>query len=80
LVYSAFLYLVASHALTDGLCCADDGAIALVAKSVANGDGYALPINFSSESGYFPLHAGISTGPTLILPAAAMIAVAGPQP
>lgn len=80
LVYSAFVYLVASHAATDGLCCADDGAIALVAKSVANGDGYALPINFISESGNFPLHAGISTGPTLVFPAAAIIAVVGPQP
>ena len=80
LVYSAFVYLVASHAVTDGLCCADDAAIALVAKSVANGDGYALPINFKSESGNFALHAGISTGPTLVFPAAAIIAVAGPQP
>jgi hypothetical protein len=72
-------YVVASHALTDGLCCADDGAISLVAKSVAAGDGYSLPLNFISESGRFAYHPGISTGPTLVLPAAALIAVFGPQ-
>ena len=80
LVFAVFGTLVASHAATDGLCCADDAAISLVAKSLARGEGYALPLNFSGESGRFVLDAGISTGPTVVLPAAASLLLAGAQP
>lgn len=79
LIGALFVYIVASHALTDGLCCGDDAAIALAAKSLAEGEGYSLPLNFIGESGRFTLHHGLSTGPTLVLPAAALIAIAGPQ-
>jgi hypothetical protein len=78
-LFVAFFAVVLSHALTNGLCCGDDGAIALVAKNLAGGEGYSLPLNFIGESGKFPFHQGISTGPTLILPAAALIAVVGNQ-
>lgn len=76
--------LLASQAirfsLSNPLCCADDAAIADVAKSVAEGNGYALPINFDGASGRFPFNPNISTGPTLILPAAAAIAIFGADP
>lgn len=74
-----FAYVVLSHAVTDGLCCGDDAAIALAAKSLAQGDGYSIPLNFIGESGRFRLHHGLSTGPTLVLPAALLISIAGPQ-
>lgn len=67
-------------ALSNPLCCADDAAIANVAKSVASGNGYALPIDFNGASGRFPFNPNISTGPTLVLPAAAAIAVFGADP
>lgn len=67
-------------ALSNPLCCADDAAIADVAKSVADGNGYALPIKFDGASGRFLFNPSISTGPTLILPTAAAIAVFGADP
>lgn len=68
------------YSIAQPLCCADDGAIALVAKSLSNGAGYALPINFSGESGRFPFDPGISTGATLIIPAAIMLRIFGDRP
>lgn len=73
-------FLATSFALATPLCCADDAAISLVAKSVAEGHGYTIPINFIGESGSFRFDPGISTGPTLILPAAAMLALLGNHP
>lgn len=78
-VFLFLVWLVATHAFTDGLCCGDDAAIALAAKSVAEGEGYSLPLNFIGESGYFPFHHGVSTGPALVFPAAALIKVFGAQ-
>lgn len=74
-----FSAVVGSHAATDGLCCGDDAAIALAAKSLSQGNGYSLPLNFIGESGRFAFHHGLSTGPTLVLPAAAMMVAFGPQ-
>lgn len=78
LVWLAFLAI--SFALATPLCCADDAAISLVAKSVAEGHGYTMPINFIGESGSFRFDPGISTGATLILPAAAALALFGNHP
>lgn len=64
-------------ALANPLCCADDAMTADVAKSVAHGLGYAQPIAFDGTAGRFPFDPGISIGPTLILPAAAAIALFG---
>ena len=78
LLVFGFAWLLASHAASDGLCCADDAAISLAARSLAQGEGYALPLNFIGESGRFVMDSGISTGPTLVLPGALAIALAGP--
>jgi len=67
-------------ALSNPLCCADDAAIANVAKSVAEGNGYALPIKFDGASGRFLFNPSISTGPTLVLPTAVAIAIFGADP
>lgn len=67
-------------ASSNPLCCADDAAIADVAKSVASGDGYALPIKFDGASGRFLFNPSISTGPTLVLPTAVAIAAFGADP
>jgi hypothetical protein len=77
ILLAAFVLVAASHAASDGLCCGDDAAIALAAKSLARGDGYALPLDFTGASGHFPMDAGISTGPTVVLPAALSIAMFG---
>lgn len=68
------------YSIAEPLCCGDDGAIALVAKSLSEGRGYALPINFSGESGKFYFDPGISTGPTLVIPAAIMLRILGDHP
>lgn len=68
------------YSIAQPLCCADDAAISLVAKSLSKGTGYALPINFSGESGRFPFDPGISTGATLIIPAAIMLRIFGDHP
>lgn len=65
------------YSIAQPLCCGDDGAIALVAKSLSEGNGYALPINFVGESGNFPFDPGISTGATLIIPAAIILRIFG---
>lgn len=73
-------YTTIRYSIAQPLCCADDGAIALVAKSLSEGSGYALPINFSGESGKFLFDPGISTGATLIIPAAIMLRIIGDYP
>jgi hypothetical protein len=80
LVFAMFAWLVLDHALTDSLCCGDDAAISMVAKSLARGEGYALPLNFLGESGRFLMHPGISSGPTVVLPAALLVWATGAQP
>lgn len=68
------------YSIAQPLCCADDAAISLVSESLSKGTGYALPLNFSGESGRFPFDPGISTGATLIIPAAIMLRVFGDHP
>ncbi len=53
----------------------DDSFFAIVAKSVANGEGYSAV--FFDQS--YPFHFGISVGPLLILPAAFWIKIFGNQ-
>jgi hypothetical protein len=58
-----------------GLTSADDAWFALVAKSVASGQGYGTPI--TSET-FVPYDPAIGSGPVLLLPAALFIRLFGP--
>jgi hypothetical protein len=62
-------------AVMRGLSHADDAYVALAAKSVAFGVGYGLP-NSSHE--FVPFDVAITTGPSMILPLSAAIAILGP--
>jgi len=63
-------------ALNVGLSSADDGLFALVAKSLAIGQGYGYPKSYDTLSLFDPY---IGVGPAFILPGAAFIALTGPQ-
>ena len=63
-----------------GVCCYDDACIAIVARNLAEGRGYTLPLNFSgSEYSLRAFDPLLGTGPTSILPVAGAIAIFGPQ-
>lgn len=72
--------LVYTLVFTKGLCCADDSAIAIVAKNLALGQGYATSLQHLGTPGLHAFDFGVSTGPTLILPASVLIRVFGNQP
>jgi hypothetical protein len=59
------------------LCCADDEAMAVVAKNFAFGNGYAMSAHYSGNPGLYPFDPGITTGPTLLIPAAVLIKLFG---
>lgn len=78
-VIAGFLYLVYGYVFSNGLCCADDAYIAVAAKNLALGDGYAASASPGGH-GLRLFDPGLSTGPTLVLPAAAIIRVFGATP
>lgn len=67
-VFCAFVTLALAKSASHGLCCADDAYFASVAKNVAMGPGYGATV---SGRGFEPFHPHISSGPAVILPAAA---------
>jgi hypothetical protein len=78
-VIAGFLYLVYGYVFSNGLCCADDAYIAVAAKNLALGDGYAASAS-PGGPGLRLFDPFLSTGPTLVLPAAAIIRVFGATP
>ncbi len=75
------ILLVASAAVVQGPCCADDAGFASVAKNLATGGGYATNIQVTAlEYRARPFDPNITTGPTVILPAAGLIALFGNRP
>ena len=81
IVLLSFVSVSSALVIARGVCCADDGAFALLAKNLAWGSGYASSIGWHSST--FPLTLFDSsvqtTGPTLIFPAALAIRVFGNQ-
>jgi hypothetical protein len=75
LTWITFILFCIGSAISFGLCCADDGAFALVAKSLAHGYGYST--HFFPEGSPPQFNHGITTGPTLILPCALMLMLFG---
>jgi len=77
-IWGAFILLCLGMAVNHGLSCADDGWYALVAKSLTQGQGYSTPFTDRGEClepVRFNPYTG--TGPTLILPCAALLKVVG---
>lgn len=78
--FSAFGFVVYGYVASNGVCCADDSTNALVAKNLAFGKGYVNSIPFDGSSGLKYFDPQISTGPTLNVPAAALILIFGNLP
>jgi hypothetical protein len=77
---SVFFYsLLFSLAFSKSLCCADDSYISVAAKNLAIGSGYGTSLS-SSYYGIKQYEFGITTGPTLVVPAAIMIKIFGNLP
>jgi hypothetical protein len=76
-VAGSFLYVQFTDALTKTLCCADDAYYSLVAKNLVFNGSYGRPLSSETVSLFDPT---IGSGPGLILPGAAMIALVGAQP
>jgi hypothetical protein len=76
-VAGSFLYVQVTKALDRTPCCADDAYFSLVAKNLALHGSYSVPLSSETVSLFDP---EITSGPGLILPGAAMIALVGAQP
>ena len=76
-VAGSFLYVQVTKALDRTPCCADDAYFSLVAKNLALHGSYSVPRSSETVSLFDP---EITSGPGLILPGAAMIALVGAQP
>jgi hypothetical protein len=79
LAFVLFAANVADHLVARTLCCADDVFISVAAKNLATGRGYASSYNPAPDGSnelrrYDPM---ITTGPGLVVPAAAAIRVFG---
>ena len=74
LLFATFAVLCCGEAVNTGLSHGDDAQMALVSQSLARGNGYALSAGRGDRGEFEP---GISTGPTLILPSAVVLKVAG---
>ncbi len=77
LVLILFFTIVYSHVFSSQLGTADDAAIALAARNLAEGNGYATSVSFDGVYGIDKFSEGITTGPTLVLPAALLILIFG---
>jgi hypothetical protein len=75
---AAFVVFASLKVQAKGVCCADDAFIAHVAKNFARGEGYVSSLRddtpLYTRRAFDPM---ISTGPTLLLPATALMAVFG---
>lgn len=81
LVFVSFVLIASTLMISRGVCCADDGSFALLAKNLAWGYGYASSVGYHSS--IFSLKLFDSTvqtiGPVLIFPTALMIWLFGNQ-
>ena len=75
-IWGAFILLCLGMAVNHGLCCADDGWFAVIAKSLSQGLGYATTFGDRSD-GPILFDPSTGTGPTLILPCAALLKITG---
>lgn len=72
-----FFAIVYSHVFSSQLNTADDAAIACAAKNLAAGNNYSTSVPFDGSYGIEKFAPAITTGPTLVLPAALLIVIFG---
>ena len=77
-VLATIAFSIYGHVFAEGLCCGDDASITVAAKNLAEGRGYTTTIPFFEPRGESPFDPALSTGPTLVVPAAALIRLVGP--
>jgi hypothetical protein len=77
---TTLLAAAVSLAIYNGVWCADDSSVAVVAKNLALGHGYATSARTLGHYGLFPFDPYTSVGPTVLLPAALVIRLVGNQP
>jgi hypothetical protein len=80
ILFVIFAVIVYGHVFSNGLCCADDSMYATVAKNLAFGKGYVQSTPLDGSIGLRPFDPGVGTGPTVIIPTAALIYVVGNVP
>lgn len=77
LIFVCFVTINLGMVFSSGVCCGDDAYFAVVAKNLANGLGYSSSFYGSTSYTLQPFDTGISTGPTIILPASLIIKLFG---
>lgn len=71
---AAFVFLNLAFAVQRGVCCADDGAYAVIAKNLANGDGNTLTVGYGDPNySARPFDPEVGSGPALVLPVAVAV-------
>src|SRR5438093_1404318 len=75
-----FAVIVYGHVFSNGLCCADDSMYATIAKNLAFGKGYVQSTPLDGSIGPRPFDPAVGTGPTVIVPAAALVYAVGNVP
>jgi hypothetical protein len=77
---SCLVYVVYGHVFSNGLSCADDSAIAITAKNLARGYGYATSIPLDGSFQIKSFDPSVTTGPVLVFPAALLVYCFGNLP
>ena len=80
ILFVIFAVIVYGHVFSNGLCCADDSMYATVAKNLAFGKGYVQSTPLDGSIGLRSFDPAVGTGPTVIVPAAALVYVVGNVP
>ena len=80
IILIGFLYLNLGHAISSGVSHADDAYMAIGSKNLAYGFGYGTTLTPDGSSGFVRFPAGYTTGPVLVFPVAAMVAIFGNHP
>lgn len=75
---SAFVAIAGAAVIAQGVCCADDGFYAAMAKNVAAGMGFVSVLQ-PDNSAFVPRLDPWVAGPTMVLPTAALVWVLGNQ-
>jgi len=72
-----FFVVVYSHVFSSQLSTGDDALISVAARNLAEGNGYSLSAPYDTGYGISQFSPGITTGPTLVVPAALVIKIFG---
>jgi hypothetical protein len=77
IVLISFFTIVYAHVFSSQLGSGDDALISVAARNLAEGNGYALSVPYGKNPVLDKFSPGITTGPTLVIPAAIIIKIVG---